>query len=155
MLDSRMVFASPRIQSTGSSWDNTRVLIYRKQLAAGHVLNDGPMGTNVFAWIIVYNGWPCSIVAGNSEMAFIPEGQSERGDYTLKCQYRRSADGGLFIRERDVIVDLSNRDPNFNKMLVLWSHDPANYHSHILAGLKYGPINEDITVGTTEAGGDL
>lgn len=141
MLDSRFLSLPWKMQPIPSAAANSRVIVKRKRLKPGHDLHDGLIGTNEYEWFTVVRGWPCSIVPPHKgDLVTLPPGATERGDFILTSQYKMESDDGLLIRTRDVIIDMQNS----LKMLVLWAYDPGNSHLHIVAGLQFGVVNENL-----------
>jgi hypothetical protein len=135
-LDSRFLTNFPRPQPLSASFYPTKIIVMRKALQAGHTLFDGPLGVNVTQYNLVVRGWPGGIVPRSSQLINLPQGQTELGDHLLTTQYRRMQDGGLLIRERDVITDMKTGV----QYLVLWSHDPMDTGIQITAGLQSGVV---------------
>ena len=141
MLDSRILsVTSSRQQPVHSSLYSTRIKVYRKKLDPVKDAFSGDFGENPVKYELVTRGWPAVICSQTSELVFIPPGQTERGDYLLICPYKKMRDGKLLVRERDIIVDTSEG----NTMLVLWSYDPSNLHTQIIAVLRFGVTNVNL-----------
>jgi hypothetical protein len=125
-------FTGGGFQGITPSFYTSYVTIYRRVLTGNQF--SGPLATNVLSYASIAIGWPVSIVAKKGDLEYFPQGETEIGDYRLVCQYKRRTDNTLIIQERDIIVD-----PDTNSQYrVLWAHDPMNTHQQILADLKFG-----------------
>ena len=138
-MDSRIICAHPRLQQLGSSIYTTKIIILRKRLKPGTEEFSGPMGSNPIEYVPIMRNWPAAIAHARHDLEMMPVGQTEKGDWRMVCPFKKSADGKLLIRERDIIIDMVTKQ----KMLVIWSEDPLNSGLHIYAGLEYGVLDRD------------
>ena len=141
MLDSRCLSPGHKMQNIQSSTYTTRIIIMRKRLKAGHTSFDGDMGVPEYEYYMVIRGYPAIIVPVKSDLKVIGAGQIDRGDFVLTMPYKKQADGGLLLREKDIVTDMGN--PR-KKLLVICSHDPADTHLQICADLQDGVVSEDL-----------
>lgn len=140
MLDSRFLHSGRRTQPQASDFYTTRIIIMRKKLVGLSDPFEGEMGENLIEYDPIVRGWPASIAAKKQDLAMMPAGQTEKAEYVLTCPYRRMKDGMLLLRERDIIIDMSTQQ----RLIVLWSHDPMNTMTHIVAGVEYGTVNHNL-----------
>lgn len=140
MLDSRFLAVGKRPQPMSSDMYTTRVIIMRKKLAGLSDPFEGDLGENQIEYDPIVRGWPASIAPMSEDTVMTKAGQTDRASYVLLCPYRQMKDGGLILRERDIVVDMQTGQ----KMLVVWSQDPMNTRVQIVAGVEYGTINSDL-----------
>ena len=140
MLDSRFLSSGRHPQGISSDMYTTRIIIMRKRLVGLSDLFEGEIGENLIEYDPIVRAYPATIATKKQELAMMPAGQTEKSEYILLCPYRRMKDGGLIIRERDIIIDMSTQQ----RLIVLWSHDPINTKVQIMAGVEYGTVNQNL-----------
>jgi hypothetical protein len=141
MLDSRILDSNRRMQSVNSTVYSTKVIVMRRVDKAPSDPYGGIAGTPDYEYELVVRGYPAMISPVHNDLQAMPTGQIAKGDFTLCAPYKRMADGGLLIRERDVIIDMHNPG---KKKLVLYALDPGGTHVQIVAGLQDGVVEEDL-----------
>lgn len=140
MLDSRFLSATRRPNALPSDFYTTRIIVMRKKLVGLSDPFEGELGENLIEYDPIVRGWPASIAPVSEDTAMMAAGQTEKASFILTCPYRLMKDGMLLIRERDILIDMSNQQ----RLLVVWSHDPMNTKVHIVAGVEYGTVNHNL-----------
>ena len=127
-----------------SPWNRPRevhtTMFYNKVTIKRRVLSNtkGAFGEPQYTYATIVAGWPCAISDVNSHTSeYLPAGQTEIASYILDCKYWRQHDGGLIVRERDIVIDQETGA----MYEVLWSHDPSNTKVQITATMREGTLN--------------
>ena len=140
MLESRQISTPGTLQPMMSVVYTSRILVMRKRLVPTKDEFSGDLGENPIQYFQAARGWPALITSQATELEFLLAGQTDRGDFTLTCPWKKMSDGKLLIRERDIIIDMESKV----RFLVLWSYDPMNAHTQIRAALQSGVVNDDL-----------
>jgi hypothetical protein len=140
MLDSRYLSSNRRPQALATDFYTTRIIIMRKKIVGLSDPFSGDMGENEIEFDPVVRGWPASIAPVHEDTKMAKAGQTVKASYVLTCPYRATRDGQLLVRERDIVIDMSNQQ----RLLVVWAHDPMNTRTHIVAGVEFGTVNYDL-----------